>query len=95
MSTLASWIGTRQPTPPVDLAARLGMQPPSAPWHEAFAAEARERLGKARGRTGRVRESAFVLLEADALVTYACEAALETEDPAAALRHVLTVSAEA
>jgi len=34
-----------------------------------------------RVRPGRVRGSAFELLGADALLTYACEAALELEDP--------------
>jgi hypothetical protein len=38
-----------------------------------------------------VRESAFRLLEADALVTYACEAALEADDPESALRRILSV----
>lgn len=43
------------------------------------------RLDRARARPGRVRESAFELLVADALITYACEAALESEDPTTAL----------
>jgi hypothetical protein len=49
----------------------------------------RDRLEAALARPGRVRESAFRLLEADALLTYACEAALEAEDPAGALRRIL------
>jgi hypothetical protein len=57
--------------------------------HVALAREARVRLDLARAHPGRVRESAFRLLEADALLTYACEAALEAEDPEAALRRVL------
>jgi len=48
-------------------------------------------LDAARARPGRVRESAFRLLEADALLTYACEAALESGDPEAALRRILSV----
>lgn len=52
---------------------------------------ARARLRAAAGRPGRVRESAFELLVADALVTYACEAALETERPTEALRRVMEV----
>jgi hypothetical protein len=94
VTTLCSWISGRRPTPPADLAVRLRMESTAVPLHEALAAEGRERLARARSRTGRIRESAFVLLEADALMTYACEAALAAEDPAAALRHVLTVSAE-
>jgi hypothetical protein len=46
-------------------------------------------LGRARAEPGRVRRSAFHLLAADALVTYACEAALEHADPEEALRRVL------
>jgi hypothetical protein len=52
---------------------------------------ARDRLDVARARPGRVRASAFELLVADALVTYACEAALETEDPVAALEAIAEV----
>ncbi len=50
---------------------------------------ARTALDAARAQPGRVRESAFHLLAADALVTYACEAALEEGDPPAALRTIL------
>jgi len=38
---------------------------------------------------GRVRESAFDLLAADALLTYACEAALESPDPEGVLGAIL------
>ena len=48
-----------------------------------------ERLASARSRPGRVRETAFELLLADALLTYACEAALEEERPEEALRTIL------
>jgi hypothetical protein len=50
-----------------------------------LAEAAGERLASALSKPGRVREAAFDLLTADALLTYACEAALEGEDPAAAL----------
>lgn len=52
---------------------------------------ARARLDAARARPGRQRDSAFELLVADALVTYACEAALDTERAERALRRVLEV----
>lgn len=42
-------------------------------------------------RPGRVRESAFELLVADALVTYACEAALESDDAVKALGRLTEV----
>jgi hypothetical protein len=43
---------------------------------------------------GRVRENAFHLLAADALLTYACEAALESDDPEAALLRSLEAGLE-
>jgi hypothetical protein len=58
---------------------------------EACDRAARAHLEAARERPGRVRGSAFALLTADALVTYACEAALEEHDPAAALASLLAV----
>lgn len=48
-------------------------------------------LASAASRPGRVREAAFDLLVADALVTYACEAALESEAPERALASVLAI----
>jgi hypothetical protein len=60
----------------------------------ALSAEARARLAEARGHLGRVRASAFRLLEADALITYACEAAIETEDPEGALRRILAATSD-
>ncbi len=56
---------------------------------DALTEAGRRRLDDARARPGRVRASAFRLLEADALLTYACEAALESDDPATALRRTL------
>ncbi len=56
-------------------------------------ASARAHLDQARARPGRVRESAFDLLTADALVTYAAEAALESDDPESALRGLLAIGA--
>jgi len=86
----------RRPTPPTDLAEALdfaGEADTSADaWVAALSAEGGSRLAAARARLGRVRESAFRLLEADALITYACEAALEREDPEAALRQVLSAT---
>lgn len=52
---------------------------------------ARSALASAVSQPGRVRETAFELLVADALVTYACEAALETEAPEEALATILAV----
>jgi hypothetical protein len=56
---------------------------------ETLAAEACAHMRNASARLGPVRESALHLLAADALMTYACEAALEADDPAAALSATL------
>ncbi|MGE0159379.1 MAG: hypothetical protein AB7T31_08190 [Gemmatimonadales bacterium] len=91
MSDPSAWLAGRRPEPPEDLARALAFQPRAAVSGsavEALAAEGRARLARARAELGRVRESAFRLLEADALVTYACEAALEQDDPESALRRI-------
>jgi hypothetical protein len=59
---------------------------------ERITSLARTALEESLARPGRIRESAFQLLAADALVTYACEAALEERDPRAALRAILLVT---
>jgi hypothetical protein len=84
-----AWLAGRRPRPAFDL----------APWLEGAedAASTSEALGRLSGRAldltlsapGRVRESALNLLAADALITYACEAALEREDPEKALAAIL------
>ncbi|MEX2466997.1 MAG: hypothetical protein WD995_08800 [Gemmatimonadota bacterium] len=88
---LESWLAKRHPPAVMSL----------DPWTAAYAEEGPEgrvrtlsrlavkALGSTRARPGRVRDSAFELLAADALLTYACEAALETEDVEEALLGVL------
>jgi hypothetical protein len=56
---------------------------------EALTALGARALGSALSRPGRDRAAAFDLLAADALVTYACEAALETPDAEASLERIL------
>ena len=91
MSDLDSWFAGRNPPPPSDLAGALDPTHLGASSLVASLTDAGvSRLDDARARPGRVRESAFRLLEADALLTYACEAALEADDPEAALRRVLS-----
>ncbi|MBM4182630.1 MAG: hypothetical protein FJ207_00225 [Gemmatimonadetes bacterium] len=92
MTSLAAWMEARRPPPPADLAERVHIAGVDVAPHVALADEGRARLAAARARPGRVRESAFRLLEADALFTYACEAALETDDPEAALRGILAAT---
>lgn len=50
-----------------------------------------DRIAAARASPGRVRRSAFDLLVADSLITYACEAALEADRPAEALARLIDV----
>lgn len=89
MST-AEWLSARDPAPPAPLRAALeeavGTTSPDA---RELAELARRELAAAGRVSGRVRTSAFQLLTADALLTYACEAALEDDDPVAVLRALL------
>ena len=104
MSALVPWLAGREPAPPEPLAEALrkllaasaaddgerdGARTRTA---EALAAQARDCLERAAARPGRDRESAYRLLEADALFTYACEAALEEADPEPTLRHIHSVA---
>jgi hypothetical protein len=101
LSDLSAWLASRRPRPPEELAVRLPAAVGSEAGGEEGGAELVRRLtragrverDRALRRPGRVRESAFHLLTADAVFTYACEAALEDEDPEAALRLVLEVGA--
>lgn len=85
-----TFLATRTPPPPEALAAWLsradldGVAPLGG-----LASEGLEALDRARAEPGRVRESAFHLLAADALLTYACEAAMEEDDPAASLTDLM------
>lgn len=111
MSSLASWLASREPAAPAPLSQALSMilaerspgRPPGTPGDggagasergptESLAAPARERLERALGRLGHDRDSAYRLLEADALFTYACEAALDDADRESSLRLVLTAA---
>jgi hypothetical protein len=57
--------------------------------HDLLAQAGLDALDQARSAPGRVRGSAFHLLAADALLTYACEAAVEGDDPEAQLEGIL------
>ncbi|MDA0328880.1 MAG: hypothetical protein O2958_07715 [Gemmatimonadetes bacterium] len=91
MSDAERWLDARRPVPPqaLDAALRSAVGPVETP--EALLAAAVARLDAALSRPGRVRESAFDLLVADAVTTYACEAALESSDPETALKRLLEV----
>jgi hypothetical protein len=92
------WLESRAPAAPAELRDDMvgGLGPLTATGPEladALAHAARARLAAALERPGRVRASAFHLLAADALLTYACEAALELDDPRAALLRIIEVGA--
>ena len=89
MSDVRTWIAARRPAAPMDLGRWLHAETESGSMTERITLLARTALDEARAQPGRIRESAFQLLAADALVTYACEAALEERDPPAALRTIL------
>lgn len=88
---LEDWLAERRPPSSVPLARWTSRAPSDAdlPPVRALTSLGREALDAALARPGRVRESAFELLGADALITYACEAALEGDDPEASLTWIL------
>ncbi len=88
------WLASRYPEPPVELLSSLEQVREKQPLKNAIVETAREALAEACSPIGKVRARAFVLLEADALITYACEAALEADDPGGALRRVLAAVVE-
>ncbi|MHB1192538.1 MAG: hypothetical protein ACYC6F_05775 [Longimicrobiales bacterium] len=88
-----SFLSRRTPPPPEALSARLlagarGLEPTRGLTEQAV-----EELASSRARAGRARESAWHLLAADALITYACEAALDGADPPRALEELLRKAA--
>lgn len=90
----AVWVAGRTPAPPGELRERLHRTLESSErsgpaLHLTLAHAAEEELERARRRSPRDREAAYDLLAADALVTYACEAALELAEPEAALRELI------
>ena len=96
MSSVDAWLRERRPRPPDVLAASLeGPDVPGAERHQVLAERAVRALDRARAAPGPVRPSAFDLLAADALLTYACEAALETSEPSGALAWIFERAAAA
>lgn len=62
---------------------------------DAFVSSVRGALARALSQPGRVRDAAFDLLVVDAWVTYACEAALEGDDPDAVLDGLISIGRDA
>ena len=95
--TTKDWLDARRPPAPEGLAPWLGPRVDGADAaagadgdiEATLRARAFAALDRARAVPGRSRESAWWLLAADALLTYACEAALEADDPDACLERLL------
>ncbi len=91
--TEVNWLGGLYPSPPEGLRARLEadmMNSGREAMPHRFREAARVSLEKALARS-RDRAAAFDVLLADAWLTYACEAALEGEDPDAALERIVSL----
>jgi len=91
-----AWLNRRSPPPPDDLTHRMREAVVDSPGTEsriqALLDGATRSLTAARQEPGRVRASAFHLLTADALVTYACEEALDAVDAEAELAKLLAIA---
>jgi hypothetical protein len=88
-----AWLAPRLASVPTDVPRDVpGWLEPARPLEpatpEALCREARECLERAADAT-RLHGGAFDLLAADAFATWACQAALEVDDPDAALARVV------
>lgn len=88
-ATTTAWLAERTPVPPRAFS-RWKEAPESGEGRVADLVRAGVMaLREARSQPGRRRETAFLLLEADGFLTYACEAAAEEDDPARVLEGIL------
>ncbi len=94
MTDLADWIAVQRPPAPPPLASWLAREVGDRGLSAAELMGAGVRALE-RARPGRTRESAFELLGADALITHACGAALEEQDPAGVLTGFIRAAAAA
>lgn len=94
-STLEEWISGRRPPVPGGFAAWMRPERPEAPCGPgALAGEARDALARTLAMDPDERDAAFHLLAADGFATWACEAALEGDDPEGALDGILAALLE-
>lgn len=94
MSDVRSWLAGRTPPAPAPLARWIGkIEYGGGSVLDGLVEGGLAELDRARSAPGRVRESAFHLLAADALLTYACEAALESPEPSERLGEILRKAA--
>lgn len=89
MNPLVNWLDEREPAPPLELKEWLTVPDRGLPLVDALVEGGHEALEEAMRRPGRDREAAFYLLAADALLTYACEAAAAAADVEEQLRSIL------
>jgi hypothetical protein len=94
MDSPSVWLSARTPPAPDELKQWLTIDDRSAGEGGAsltgpLLKAASVHLEEAASRPGRDREAAYRLLAADALITYACEAASEAADVEAALEEIL------
>ena len=88
-----TFLALRRPSAPEALQARLIASAPEGEVVRGLSDQALAELARARAAAGRVRASAWHLLAADALLTYACEAALDGADPPRAFAELLRKAA--
>ena len=86
MSDVRGWLADRTPRPPDAL--ELPVAPGQAPLADLLTEAGATALERALAGGGE-RGGAFDLLAADALITYACEAAASATDPEAELLGIL------
>ena len=88
-----AFLSARRPPPPRGLRDILMAEARDGGVAAGLLGQAMAELELARSSPGRVRESAWHLLAADALLTYACEAALEGSNPPGAFEEILRKAA--
>ena len=89
MNPVLSWLDEREPAPPLEMREWLTVQDRGLTLIDALTEAGHEALEQAMQRPGRDRHAAFYLLTADALLTYACEAAADDDDVEEKLRAML------
>lgn len=88
-----AWLAGRRPPAPEDLRERVRKCVAESPvGDQPLLSAATRSLRAACNAPGRVRASAFHLLTADALITYACEEALDAGDAEAELAKLLAIA---
>ena len=93
MNQLQEWVGGRLGEAPIELGSSIDISQFYEGSITTLIRGALSALERACSRPGRVRASAFQVLIADALITYACELALDEKDPDLVLGKLMQQSA--